>query len=361
MEFAGWYPLTESQQREAIRRFTFYWWDRNSYIGKFEIYQKLESLLPSALRGRNRRATLALIATTLSLANSGGRYVPNSERTRRKPSTKRDLVTPMVEELLSEGRIVSVRRMTDELNLRDGVSVKKSLVGSIKKELSSRVTPPPSPVPSCYSEHSEATTMVLSPTPPALVVAPLPAEASLPLLPDPVPIPFVLGSSPTTDSIAPTGSIPTLSPIPSDDSSSGSIPGDFEVCGDAILDLQQWWLGAPNEILSGPAPKPLVHPPPAEWHMQRGFDLPLPPPTDTPKPKPKPKPKLTLRHLLEPMPYDGKEHLISHSVGNSPQEVCSEEASSSSSSDEDYAPSTTNGRSVQGQFAKGHIPWNKRS
>lgn len=125
----------------------------------------------------------------------------------------------MVRKLLAEGSKLSLRQLAEKLSREPGISVKKSLVGEVKLELSREVTPPPCPTATAPTDCIE-TNLEKSPSPPIQVVPPLPS------------------SMPDYDSMSdwgstPTGSIPAdLGSIPSDDSSAfsdlgseGSIPG----------------------------------------------------------------------------------------------------------------------------------------
>ena len=132
MEPADWFSLTKKQKTEGIRRFSHYCWDRDSLIEKSEVISKLEAELPQFVHGRPRKNTLQLIETSLAHANSGGVFVPNSAMKRNRSNTLRSRITPMVANILSEGAKLSVRQITDRLNLEPGVSVGKSLVGAIK-------------------------------------------------------------------------------------------------------------------------------------------------------------------------------------------------------------------------------------
>ncbi len=208
---ADWFALSKKQGTEGIRRFTHYCWDRDCYIDKFGVYSQMEVELPQLLHGRSRKNTLQLIATSLAHANSGGLFVPNSAMKRCRRNTVRSRVTPMVAAILAEGSKLSVRQITDKLNLEPGVSVKKSLVGAIKMELSKASTPPAAnPIVMSDSDCSDIS-MIKSPSPPPEVVPPLPD-----LGPE--------GSNPAVGSSPAAGSSPTVPSAGYSSNSSGPTP-----------------------------------------------------------------------------------------------------------------------------------------
>ncbi len=239
--------------------------------------------------------------------------MPNSEMTRSHTNTKRSRITPMVASMLSEDSKLSVRQITDKLNQEPGISVKKSLVGSVKLELSRAATPPPvQPIVVSDAECSDVS-MAKSPTPPPQVMAPLPAT----------------GLNPAMDS-NPAVTPPPIQPM---------VVSDAE-CSD-------------TSMVKSPTPPPQVAPP----RLSRNHNKSTHNRTKHAKAARVSKTKVAPKPLRARIPRACK---TKGWLRQRNRELAGDSSSSDESSSDSGSKGRSKGRCGKGKFTKGHTPWNKK-